>query len=118
MKGAAGTVSQAIATPKIRRLKYLTVQAYRYAINCISHSKTYNSITVMKITNTTSNDNDTDQGVCVCMCVCMCPYMRVYVHVCAVYVHTCVRACVCVCVPELAYSIIYLVVLNGIHCSS
>ena len=76
MKGAAGTVSQAIATPKICPLKYLTVQAYRYAINFISHSKTYNSVTRMKITNTTSNDNDTDQGVCMCMCcacVCMCP---------------------------------------------
>ena len=43
MKGAAGTVSQAIATPKIRPLVYLTFQAYRYAINFVSHSKTYNS---------------------------------------------------------------------------
>ena len=49
MKGAAGTVSQAIATPKIRPLVYLTVQAYRYAINFVSHSKTYNSITRMYI---------------------------------------------------------------------
>ena len=30
MKGAAGTVSQAVATPKIRPLKYSTIQAYRY----------------------------------------------------------------------------------------
>ena len=49
MKGAAGTVSQAIVTPKIRPLMYLTAQAYRYAINFVSHSKTYNSITRMYI---------------------------------------------------------------------